>query len=455
MITDRFGKVVRQIGITPIPVDRPPFPLPAGVQVPIYFTIQPGGAYIKGPGARLIYPNGFNYKPGTPFDFWNYDADVKGWFVYGHGKVSADARNILPDPGVLIYEFTGAMVGSTGAGKQACLASWRNLGGLLCPKAGDPVSLNTGDFTYEKTDLVLPDTIPINFSRTYRSNDSVVRSFGIGATDNYDIFTIGDKAPYTYQELVLADGGRVRFDRISSGTSYGDAVYVHATAHDAFYGAKISWTGIAPGKWSLTLVDGTVLSFPESDGATSAYCEALVGIKDRYGNQVRLDRAPSTCYLTKITSPNGRYISLTRDSQGRVTQAQDNAGRTVTYTYDGAGRLSTVTDVNSGITTYTYDDQNRMLTIKDARGIVYLTNQYDSSGRVSQQTNADGGTYLYSWTSSGNTVQSITFWRTGSDQRQHVRSQRLLDGKQHQQLQPLFVSLCRRLPAAGGAGGCH
>lgn len=119
-ITDRKGRVVRQITITPVPLDKPPFPLPAGVEVPIYFTVQPGGAYIKvansspGPkGARLIYPNGFNLKPGSPFDFWNYDADARGWYIYGSGKVSDDGRNIIPDPGVVIYEFTGAMVGNT------------------------------------------------------------------------------------------------------------------------------------------------------------------------------------------------------------------------------------------------------------------------------------------------------------------------------------------------------
>jgi hypothetical protein len=81
------------------------------------------------------------------------------------------------------------------------------------------VSLATGEFIYEKTDLALPDTIPLTFSRTYQNADSHSRSFGIGATDSYDIFMIGDKNPYTYQELVLPNGARVRFDRISSGTS--------------------------------------------------------------------------------------------------------------------------------------------------------------------------------------------------------------------------------------------
>ena len=173
-ITDRNGKVVHQVTITPVPLDKPPFPLPAGVTVPIYFTVQPGGAYINvgyskegTKGARLIYPNSFNLRPQAPFDFWNYDADAKGWYIYGSGKVSDDGKNVIPDPGVVIYEFTGAMVGGdTGAPGQ---------GGLdgNSPKSGDPVTLSTGQFVYEKTDLAISDVMPITFTRTISRTTAV------------------------------------------------------------------------------------------------------------------------------------------------------------------------------------------------------------------------------------------------------------------------------------------
>src|SRR6266436_995704 len=118
-ILDRNGKVVDKISITPIPLNHPPFPRPARVSVPLYFTIQPGGAYVKvdnpdGPrGARLFYPNSFHHPAGSVFNFWDYDADQKGWFVYGQGAVSADQTQVIPSAGVEIYELTGAMV-STG-----------------------------------------------------------------------------------------------------------------------------------------------------------------------------------------------------------------------------------------------------------------------------------------------------------------------------------------------------
>jgi hypothetical protein len=70
VIRDAAGRIVTEVSITAIPVDQPPFPLPK-VAVPIYFTIQPGGAYLEDVagtgalGARLIYPNFSASAPGA------------------------------------------------------------------------------------------------------------------------------------------------------------------------------------------------------------------------------------------------------------------------------------------------------------------------------------------------------------------------------------------------------
>jgi hypothetical protein len=119
-ITDHHGKPVKSISITPVPLDRPPFPLPAGVEVPLYFTTQPGGAYLSvagatsGRGARLIYPNGLHLPAKSAVNFWRYEPDGSGWEVYGQGRVTADQQQIIPNPGVEVYEFTGAMAADPG-----------------------------------------------------------------------------------------------------------------------------------------------------------------------------------------------------------------------------------------------------------------------------------------------------------------------------------------------------
>jgi hypothetical protein len=267
-IRDHDGSVVHTISITAIPLDRPPFPLPAGVDVPIYFTIQPGGAYVEASGtsgysrgARLIYPNYKGRAAGTAMEFWHYEPEAgRGWYVYGRGAVTPDGRQVAPDRGVSIHEFTGAMV----APPWLAAALSRALGGNGTD--GDPVDLGTGLFILTNTDVQLSDVLPISLQRTYRQNDTVSRSFGIGATHPYDMFLVGAAFPsaYTYQELILPDGARVHYDRISTGTSYSDAVYEHTSSGTAFYKSRIAWNGDG---WNLDLKDGSRITFREGFAA--------------------------------------------------------------------------------------------------------------------------------------------------------------------------------------------
>lgn len=400
-ITDIDGNVASEISITPISIAQPPFPLPTGVKVPIYFTIQPGGGYIsvgggtRTKGARLIYPNTYKASPGARYNFWNYDPDEKGWYVYGQGTVSPDQNSIVPDTGVEIYELTGAMVAdpgkAPGVGPNVSCQKF----GLFC-RYGEPVDLGTGLFVYEKTDLALADIIPLVLTRTYRQSDATSRAFGNGTTHNYDIFLVGDA--YTYQELVLADGGRIRFDRISTGTSYGDAVYQNNSSPGPFFGAKIDWNGAG---WNLTTKIGTRLVFPDSNGAASAQKAALLSITDRYGNKVTLTR-DSNGNLTRILSPGGRYIEFSYDPSNRITQATDNINRTVQYFYNNSGYLDHIIDVNQGTWTYNYDTSNRMSGITDARNIQYLQNLYDGNGRVYRQIQVDGGIFQFNYSTDTN-----------------------------------------------------
>ncbi len=395
-IRDHEGQPVTEITITPIPLDRPPFPLPQGVDVPLYFTVQPGGAYVyssSGAGAQLVYPNARGAPPGTRFDFWNYEAAGRGWYVYGQGGVGSDGNQILPDPGVDFYEFTGAMV----AGPAFAPAEGPppdNDGG----SDGEPVDLATGLFVLSKTDVVLPDVLPITFTRTYRPRDTISRAFGIGATHPYDMFLVGTTFPYTYVDLILPDGGRVHFDRISPGTGFADAVYEASTTPTRYFKARIVWNGTG---YTLTRRDGMAYDFREAFGATRPMQGGLLQIRDRFGNQLTITR-DGAGDVQRMTTPHGRALEFTVDASHRITQISDNTGRIVRYTYDVDGRLATVTDPAGGVTQYTYDAAHRMLTLTDARGIVFLRNEYDAAGRVSRQTQADGTTFQFTYTTDAN-----------------------------------------------------
>jgi YD repeat-containing protein len=388
VIYDHEGKRVSEITITRVPMDRPPFPLPEGMTFPAYTTIQPGGAYLHGPvGAHIIYPNITNSPPGDRSNLWHYKPYGQGWYIYGQGTVSEDGTQIVPDGGVSFYSFTGAGAGFPSRPVPAAAPAPGDK-----TRDGDPVDLWTGLFVLEKTDLFLPDVVPIRLTRTYRPGDTVSRAFGIGSAHDYEIFLTGALFSFSFVDLILPDGGRVHYDRVSSGTGFTDAVFEHTSTPSLFYKSRISWNGSG---WDLRLKNGTVYVFGRHSGL-------LLGITDRFGNKISISRTiGENGDITQITSPNDRWVQFTYDTN-RITRVTDHTGRSVNYTYDASGRLSTVTDPNGGITRYTYDASHRMLTLQDPRDIVFLTNEYDANGRVKKQTQADNTTFQFSYTTDAN-----------------------------------------------------
>ena len=394
-ITDADGRAVRDLNLTAIAVDRPPFPLPDGTNVPAYFTAQPGRAYLS-KGARIIYPNYHQLPPYQRVAFWNYDADDRGWYVYGYGEVTADARQVVPDPGVRIWEFTGAMATTSAPAP----GSGPNAGGGA--GGGDPVDLGTGLFVYRKTDLALPDAVPATLQRIYRPGDSNIYGLGRGTTTPYDI-RLWNVSSYTVVQMILPDGGTIDFDRTSSGSDWQSGVFEQRTTPGPWFGALIRRMPNVDG-WELHRRDGAVYEFGSGYGPVTA-------IQDPDGNRLTIDRSQGTTGLmTRLTTEHGRWMRFTYDRSNLATTAVDNAGRRVSYTYDRDQRLETVTDADGGVTTFTYNSAGQMTAIEDARDTTFLQNRYDSDGRVIEQTLADRGTYAFDYTldRSGRKVTSTT-----------------------------------------------
>jgi len=395
VIRDHEGKVVRELSITAIPVDRPPFPLARNVDVPVYFTIQPGGAYVHsyGPskGAWLVYPNYREERPEKKVQFFHYDPGERGWYVYGLGTVTPNGAQVMPDPKTRLYEFTGAMINS-----GSSPAAEADPQGDECCSDGDPVNLATGLFELEQTDLSLPDVLPISVTRTYRTRDPDIRPFGRGATHPYAMF-LWSALQYQEADLILPDSGRIHYVRVSPGTGFTDAVLEHketattSATPTGFYKSVLKWNGDG---WDLRLKDGTVYVFGDS--------APLQAIRDRYGNTITIHRTNGQMgNITRVVSPHGRWLEFTYNG-ALITQVKDNIGRTVSYTYDGSTRLWKVTDPLNQVTEYTYDADHRMTAVKNRNGVVFVTNEYYTAaptlGWVKKQTFADGGTYQFAYT---------------------------------------------------------
>ena len=115
--------------------------------------------------------------------------------------------------------------------------------------------------------------------------------------------------------------------------------------------------------------------------------------------------------LTKVTLPDGSFLSYSYDNAHRLTGIQDNQGNRIAYTLDAVGnrtveevkdpanqlaqtRSRVISNLNrvfqelgaqSQTTEYTYDDQGNVLTVKDPLNRV-TTNQYDALNRLKQVT---------------------------------------------------------------------
>jgi RHS repeat-associated protein len=390
------GTYLSTLTLTPIPVDRAPFPVPEGTQ--FLFTPQGHGAEVQSVdgrqsvGIRITYPNLTRLPAGTGVTLWDHNAE-KGWYAYGKGTVTKDGKQIVPNAGVGLQRLN--CIGIALDGPPPPTDGPTPDGGEM---VDDPVDLGTGLFVYSKTDIRLPDVMQIELTRTYRQNDTVSRAFGIGATHSYNIYLVGDPNA-TYADLVLPTGGRVRYNRTSPGTGPTGAVMEHTGSQSVYYKSTLTYLDY---HWYLKFTNGTVYDF---QGLNSAlFGPPFIGlrsVRDRLGNQLTITRDYEG-KITRMASPNNRWLEFTYDGSDRITQLKDNIGRTVGYTYDASGRLWKATDPGNGVTEYSYDAAHRMTTIKDARQILYLTNEYDANGRIIKQTQADNTFFLFNYTLNAN-----------------------------------------------------
>jgi RHS repeat-associated protein len=405
VIRDADGKVTHELSLTPIPIDRPPFPLPP-TRVPVYFSVQPGGGVLFPEGARIIYPNYTKEPPGTRTQFWNYDPDVKGWHLYGLGTVSKNGKQIVPDPDVKFYRLTGAMTAVPGM-NPALRAPISN-----ATRVADPVDPATGLLVDEAVDLVVDDVMPIEIKRVYQQGDVDTRAFGVGTNFEYGMFpwSPGQIGSFDFQQfdLVQPDGSKVHYTRTSPGNDYAGAIFKADPTPTKYDGSTVAWNGDG---WDVTLRDGTVYVLGDES--------PIQEIRDKFGNTTTITRAtaaPGTDgkvrlngAITQITSPNGRWVKFGYDQANppKITSIADNIGRKVGYTYDSTGRLSTVTDVRGGVTRYTWEN-GLLKSIRNAKDTEFLVNTYDADKRVKTQTFPDGGVITFDYVTANGAVTETT-----------------------------------------------
>ena len=331
---------VTQVTITPIPVDRPPFPLPARSGRADLFHDSTG---------RVAHLRVWELHPGraTPLSELHVAA---GWNAGGLLALRTGRAGM-----VHLWRRRRGFVGAAGHSRSRRLylpvhGSHGDYGGNPCgrrcpypngPEPADPVDAATGLFVMRKTDLLLRDVLPLVFSRTYRPADNTSRSFGIGTTHAYDFWLWRPSlSNYDGVALILPDGYRINYDRIDGGTGFVDMVLEHTSTPTAFYKSRITWNGNG---FDLKLKNGTVLVFGDN--------APLQSIRDRFGNTITFRRPTGQGGpIARIVSPNGRS-DRTHLRHGAEDYPGHRQHRTHCHVHiPDTGRLWKVTDPAGGVT---------------------------------------------------------------------------------------------------------
>ena len=246
------------------------------------------------------------------------------------------------------------------------------------PRHKGGIDPSSGLYTRHDEDIVVLDSPPLVLKRTYLSGDHASRQFGVGGTHAGEWYLIGDGKTFQWAELILEDGGRIHFNRVSPGTSAVDGVFEHRSTPTRFFESRLRWD---PRGWALAFKAGGAALFKRCNPDNSDRC-SILEMSDASGRRIRYVRDPSGLLL-EMQGEN-REILFDYDSSRRIVRASDSADHWVRYEYDRGGRLSTVRDSDGAVRSYTYSARDELLTIDEPGWSI--ENEFDANGRVVRQT---------------------------------------------------------------------
>ena len=250
--------------------------------------------------------------------------------------------------------------------------------GALCSRNIQATTDVNGSAGFSAT----PSGTPRTWTYTYNANGNVLTVNG-PRTDVSDVTT------YTYYPNNDADHGkRGNVETITNAAGHQTTI----TAYNA-HGQP------------LTIVD------PNNLTTTLTY-DSRLRLKTRtVGNELTTYDYDNVGSLTKVTLPDGSFLSYAYDAAHRLTGIEDNLGNRIAYTldlagnrtleeirdpanhlaqtrgrvFDHLGRLFRELGATSQTTEYAYDNQGNVLTVRDPLDRL-TTSQYDALSRLRQVT---------------------------------------------------------------------
>jgi RHS repeat-associated protein len=240
---------------------------------------------------------------------------------------------------------------------------------LLCQVFGkDPINMNTGNYIYEKEDLVINGNMPLSFQLFYNAMDCGDQQvLGEGWNHNYGVRLIKIKE----EELlgvVMEDGRELPYCR-KLGDSYAPVL-----------GDGGILSRLESG-YQFAREDGTVYEFDQEG--------KLCSQKDRNGNN-REFTYNSDGLLECVENGTGGRLNYTYNQERKLIYVEDHTGRKISLIYQ-YGKLRWFNNSMGNTYTYEYNENGKLNGIITPRDILGVKNEYDGADRVRKQMLPDGG----------------------------------------------------------------
>ncbi len=274
----------------------------------------------------------------------------------------------------------------------------------------DPIDLATGKMFLPLTDVALPGTLPLVFTRRAESGYTAGRWFGPSWSSTIDQHLEIDAAgvvlltedglrlayphPAPGVPVLPASGPRRPLERTPDGEyTLTDPERGHTRRFTpSVYGAESQAGWERAPITQLEDRNGNVIVFEWDEAGTP------LGIAHSGGYHLRFEAAEGR--ITSLRLVGGPRITAYGYTDGNLTEVTNSSGLPLCFAYDDRGRIVSWTDTNDRRYDYVYDDEDRCIAEGGTDGHMALTLTYDTvdpgtGHRVTTATTGDGHTRRY------------------------------------------------------------
>ncbi len=299
----------------------------------------------------------------------------------GHAALTMDSVLLCKKGGLIVPESSGQgsvreIVWETFQARYAVKQALAALGIKDgCLYGHDPVNLNTGNFLYEKEDLVVQGRTRLSFHVYYNSMDKYGGCLGKGWRHNYEIQVVQERDGTIF--LHYGDGRRAVFRR-----SIGD-VYTPVCGDRGMLRKNADGYRYVSGDVEYVFgKDGAVYKAIDRDGNTDMFT---------YNAQGQLE---------EVRGANGGILHYYYNIEGKLYRVCDHTGREVRLGYS-YGVLRKFKNSMGHVYRYGYNENGRLESVTTPRGIEGVRNTYDAANRVVKQETPDGGVVEFRYDDAG------------------------------------------------------